>query len=151
MSNSLAQAFLSGNSRRTKWQGEVVHSVLGMAVKQGDIIEFTRVSASPTRAQALKIAVDKGDLRVNGIVVPVAAIWTHTSPERSILEVVGRKARSVDIWNSWSLDGVDSSWLASAGMMVKEQGDSYRLHCSDGIGEPTFDDLVVDIVVKRNG
>lgn len=147
---SLADSFRSGNGRKAKWDGQTVHSVLDISVNDGDQIEVNRISASSARAQAVKLGVDKGTLRVNGIVVPLAAIWTHTSPQQCVLEVVGRRARSVDIWNSWSFDGVDSSWLANAAMIVERDGDNYVLRCSDGIGDPSFDDLVVKISIRRH-
>jgi hypothetical protein len=146
---SLAAAFRSGNSRKVKWQGKVVHSLVQLHAKEGDTIEVERISSSTTRAQALKIAVDKGNLRANGVLMPEAAIWTHTSPVLATLEVVGRKVRSVDIWNSWSFDGVDSSWIGSAGMLVETNGDQHTLRCSDGLGDPTFDDLIVNVVVRH--
>jgi len=149
VSTSLAAAFRSGNGRKTKWQGDVVHSLLQLSVKDGDTIEITRLESSPSRAQALKVAADKGSLRANGVVVSPIAIWTHTSPEQVTLEVVGRKTRSVDIWNSWSFDGVDSSWLGSAGMIVESTDNVHTVRCSDGLGEPTFDDLVVKIVIRH--
>lgn len=149
MSNSLAAAFRDGNGRKTKWQSETVHSLFQLNVKDGDTIEVTRLSASNTRAQALKMAVDKGSVRANGVVVSPIAIWTHTSPERVTLQVVGRRARSIDIWNSWSFDGVDSSWLGSAGMVIESTDNKHTLRCSDGLGEPTFDDLIVEIVVRH--
>ena len=149
MSGSLAAAFRSGNGRKTKWHGQVVHSLFQLAAKDGDTIDITRITASPTRAQALKLAADKGNLRANGVVVSPIAIWTHTSPETVSIQVVGRKVRSVDIWNSWSFDGVDSSWLGSAGMLVESSGQTHALRCSDGLGEPTFDDLVVEIAVRH--
>jgi len=125
--------------------------MLQLSVKEGDVISVTRVSASSTRAQALKIAVDKGNLRANGLLMTSAAIWTHTSPETATLEVIGRKARSIDVWNSWSFDGVDSSWLGSAGMLIGSDAATHTLRCSDGLAEPTFDDLVVTISVTSNG
>ena len=149
MSASLAAAFRSGNGRKAKWHGEIVHSLLQLAVKEGDMIEVTRLEASPTRAQALKLAADKGNLRANGVVVSPIAIWTHTSPEQVSIQVVGRKVRAVDIWNGWSFDGVDSSWLGSAGMLVESSNDVHTLRCSDGLGEATFDDLIVEITVRR--
>lgn len=149
MTASLAAAFRTGNNRKVKWQGKVVFSIVQLQAKEGDTIEVERVSASTTRAQALKIAVDKGNLRANGVLVPEAAIWTHTSPELATLDIVGRKARSVDIWNSWSFDGVDSSWLGSAGMLVETDGNEHTLHCSDGLGDPTFDDLIVRVVIRH--
>lgn len=149
MTTSLAAAFRSGNGRKVKWQGRFVYSMVQLGVKDGDIVEITRLSSSQTRAQALKLAVDKGDLRANGVLVPTAAIWTHTSPETATLQVVGKRAKSVDIWNSWSFEGVDSAWLGNAGMLVESDGDQHTLRCSDGVGDPTFDDLVVRVHVRR--
>lgn len=149
MSTSLASAFRSGNGRKIKWDGQAVHSLIQLNVKQGDTIEIRRVQSSPTRAQALKVAVDKGSLRANGVSVSPIAIWTHTSPEQVTLEVVGRRTKSIDIWNSWSFDGVDSSWLGNAGILIESTGDVHTLRCSDGVGEPSFDDLVVEVVIQH--
>ncbi len=147
---SLARAFGSGGSRKIKWQGQIVHAVYQLAVKTGDVIELTRLNASTARAQALNLAVDKGTLRANGVLMETAAVWTHTSPETAPLEVVDRKARTVDIWNAWSFDGVESAWLGSAGMVVDENGDELTLRCSDGLGDATFDDLVVKVVITHH-
>ena len=35
--------------------------------------------------------------------------------------------------------------MMHAGMLVEETENKMILHCSDGRGEPTFDDLVVEI------
>lgn len=146
---SLAQAFAKGNGRRTKWQGTTISSITRLDVSTGDRIAVTRVRSSRVRAQALKIAVDRGDLRANGIAVPVVSIWSHTAPERAELTVVGRRAKSIDIWNAWSFEGVDSAWIGNAGMLVEQEGATHVLRCSDGLGEPSFDDLVVRIEVIR--
>lgn len=146
---SLATSFRSGNNRKIKWHGSPVHSMLQFGVTNGDTISVTRVRASSTRAQALKVSVDKGDLRANSILMTTAAIWTHTSPEQVSVEVVGRRVRSIDVWNSWSYDGVDSAWLGNAGIMVESKGDTHTLRCSDGLGEPNFDDLVVRLEIRR--
>lgn len=149
MSTSLASRFRAGNGRKIKWQGNAVYSMVQLGVADGDIIEIARVSASTTRAQGLKLAVDKGNLRANGVLVPTAAVWTHTSPETAALQVVGKRARSVDIWNCWSFAGVDSSWLGNAGILVERAEGYHVLRCSDGLGDPTFDDLVARITVRR--
>lgn len=148
---SLAQTFAKGNGRKIKWQGEAVHSYLRVPVTEGDRITITRVRSSTVRAQALKVAVDRGDLRANGVVVPSVALWSHTAPETATLEVIGRRARSIDLWNSWSSDGVDSSWLGNAGMQIEPTHTGQLLRCSDGLGEPTFDDLVVRVEVTSGG
>lgn len=144
---SLAQSFAKGSGRRTKWQGTTIQSVIKADVSAGDRIAVTRVRSSRVRAQALKVAVDRGDLRANGVAVPVVSIWSHTAPERVELEVVGRRAKSIDIWNAWSFEGVDSAWIGNAGMIVEHEGAGQVLRCSDGLGDPTFDDLVVRVEV----
>lgn len=151
MRKTLAQAFSSGSGRKTKWKGTTVHSFHQIAVKPGDVVEVTRINQSKTRAQALKLALDRGDLRANGILGSPIAIWTHTSPQNVSIEVVGKKARTLDVWNSWSFDGVDSSWLGSAGILVEdaEDGDGHILRCSDGLDEPQFDDLVAHVRIRN--
>lgn len=37
------------------------------------------------------------------------------------------------------------AWLGNAGMIVEHDGDTWRLRCSEGSGEPSFDDLLVEI------
>lgn len=151
MTKTLAQAFRTGSGRKVKWNGKTTHSFHQLTVKPGTVIDITRISDSSTRAQALKLAVDRGDLRANGIVAPSLAIWTHTSPVDVSIEVVGKRARTVDMWNSWSFDGVDSSWLGNAGMLIEdaEDDDGHILRCSDGLDEPNFDDLVVHVRIAR--
>jgi hypothetical protein len=62
---------------------------------------------------------------------------------------VGRRDKNLDIWNSWSYEGVDSSWLGNAGMLVESSATGYLLRCSDGLGDPAFDDLVVRVEVQH--
>ena len=110
----------------------------------------TGISAAD-RSQTIKMAVDRGELRANGVVVPTVAVWSHTAPETAELDVVGRRAKSLDIWNSWSFEGVDSSWLGNAGILVESSATGHLLRCSDGLGDPSFDDLVVRIEVQSVG
>lgn len=149
MTATLAAAFQRGNARKAKWQGTTVHSVLRIQVGEGDILRISRRTSSPSRAQALKVATDRGEVRANGIVVPVVAIWSHTAPPEVVVEVVGRRTRTVDLWNAWSFQGVDSAWLGNAGMIVESTGDSHLLRCSDGLGDVSFDDLVVHVDHER--
>lgn len=146
---TLVEAFAKSNGRKAKVNGTTVHSFHRIDVGDGDLLTILRRSASRVRAQALKVAADRADLRANGIVVPTVSIWSHTAPTTVELDVVGRRARHVDIWNSWSFEGVDSAWLGNAGMMVETEGDRTVLRCSDGLGAADFDDLVVEITHNR--
>ncbi len=150
MSDSLAVRLRSGDGRRAKVDGVTVYSYLRFAVSDGDRIEVQRVSSSPHRAQALKLAVDRGDLRANGVLTTTAAVWTHTAPETAVLTVAGKRAKSIDIWNAWSLAGVDSSWIGNAGMRVQSRSDVHMISCSDGVGPASFDDLRVRVTIIRS-
>lgn len=146
---TLAESFNRGNPRKTRFDGQTVHSYVRLPVADGTRITVTRVRSSLVRAQALKLAVDKGELKANGVVVPSVAVWSHTAPESVEIEVLGRKVRTLDIWNAWSLDGVDSSWLGNAGMLVDTSAGATLLSCSDGLGEPCFEDLVVRLEIAN--
>lgn len=141
----LARALRASSNGRTKWQGQTVYSIYDIAVKPGDSIEIERLSASPSRAQALVFAPDKGNLRGNGVLMETAAVWTHSAPSVAHLDVVGRRTRSVQFWNCWSFEGVESAWLGNAGMLIEEANGDLTVRCSDGIGRADFDDLVVSV------
>lgn len=146
---TLAEAFRRGSGHKTEWGGQTVHSLVRLPVQDRTRINLTRLATSDTRAQALKISLDRGELRANGVLAPTIAIWSHTAPDSCTIDVVGKRARSIDIWNSWSLDGVDSAWLGQAGMLLESDGPRHVLRCSDGLGEPSFTDLVVRVEIER--
>jgi hypothetical protein len=57
-----------------------------------------------------------------------------------------RQGSRITIYNGWiNESGGTDAWLMHAGMLVEETGNKMTLRCSDGRGEPTFDDLVVEI------
>ena len=142
---SLAQEFGSNNGRKVRWNGKSVHSFLRLDVGDGDKLRLTRLGTSAVRAQALKVEADRGELRANGLILPAIAYWSHTAPDEVEIEIIGKKVRSVDLWNAWSFEGVDSAWLGNAGMIVESEGNAHLLRCSDGVGEASFDDLVVRV------
>lgn len=142
---ALARLFAKGDHRKAMWDSTKIYSYLRLSINPGDTIRLTRQKSSPSRAQALKLALDKGELRANGVLMETAAVWSHSSPTEVTLEVVGRRARSIDIWNSWSLAGVESSWIGNAAMTVTSEGLSHIISCSDGVGGVDFDDLVVRV------
>lgn len=148
MSSTLASKFMRRHQVRIDVGGRSIHSVCSFAVHHRALISVQRVSSSPQRAQALKLAADRGDLRVNGINANAIALWSHTSPALTAVEVLGH-ARSIDVWNAWSFEGVDSSWLGNAGMELATTGAVHTLRCSDGVGPIDFDDLVIELTIAN--
>src|SRR5881397_2580858 len=47
--------------------------------------------------------------------------------------------------NSWDQGGILQSWLGNAAMLIEEKEGSVILRCSDGLGDPEFGDLVVEL------
>lgn len=141
----LARLFAKGDHRKVTWQSTTIYSYLRFSINHGDTLRLTRLKSSPGRAQALKLELDKGELRANGVLMETAAVWSHSSPSEVTLEVVGKRARSIDIWNAWSLGGVETSWIGNSAMTVNSEGLTHVLGCSDGVGPVNFDDLVMQL------
>jgi hypothetical protein len=111
-------------------------------------VQFEQVT--PTRTQAIRIRVHGGVIDVNGEQLENVVFWSDTAPKT--IEIAFRSTQAhlpvtVTIWNAWR-DGMGSTqaWIGNSGMLVEQNADgSTILRCSDGYGEPNFDDLVVSL------
>lgn len=144
---TLAQTWAATTNRKVRWNSLTVYSLARFEVSNGDIIKLQRIRSSTRRAQALKIGVDRGDLRANGLLAQTIGVWSHTAPEHTTIEVVGRRAKTIEVWNAWSVRGVDTSWIGNSGMIIESKGRSHRFRCSDGLGAASFDDLIVELTL----
>lgn len=143
MQLTLSEMFEQSETDAVDWRGHTVRAVIRLQVKDGTRIRVRRLGSSRDRAQALKLALNSGSLRINGLSSPTLALWSHTAPEDVEIEVTGRRAATLDVWNAWSLDGVDNAWLGNAGIIVQDHAGGQTLQCSDGTGDADFADLVV--------
>lgn len=145
---TLSELLSRSNSDTITHRGRVIRSVVHVPVQDGARVRIERKSVGSHRPQALKVGLQKGVLDVNGMRAPAVALWSHTSPD--VVEVVVRSGTptTLDVWNAWSMGGVDSSWVGNAGIVSRTTDHGQLLQCSDGIGPATFSDLVatVDIV-----
>ena len=59
----------------------------------------------------------------------------------------------IQLWNTWTIDGDEQAWTGNSGMIVEELETpdgavaQHRVWCSDGLGNPSFDDLVLVVTV----
>ena len=89
---------------------------------------------------------------VNGSESNDIVLWQDVAPVtvEVTISTHGRGRLELKLWNVWR-GGMDvtQAWLGNAAMQI--DGDptsgSFRIQCSDGDGEPSFDDLVVAIDV----
>lgn len=145
--SSFTDKFEQTRSDVIDWEGHAVRPLLRFPVRPGATVRVRRLGSSPVRAQAIKLGLDRGNLAVNGLRSPSVALWTHTAPVDVELTVDG-PAKVLDVWNAWSLDGVDNSWMGNAGIIVEEHANGYTLQCSDGVDGPDFSDLIVWVGIQ---
>ena len=129
------------------YRGRVVRALVRIPVKDGSLVKVKRESVNSPRLQALRISVNKGAVDINGHREPVISLWSHTSPEEVEFTVRGREVSVLEVWNAWSMGGVDTSWVGNSGIVTKTSAKGQQLQCSDGIGQATFSDLVATIEV----
>lgn len=104
--------------------------------------------------QGLCIKVRGESMRIQDVASPVFNIWTDTAPKRTEIKVVWKKTRttpkSLRVWNIWRRVTekweITEAWSGNSGMRVEDHDDgSWTFRCSDGVGDPDFNNLVATI------
>lgn len=80
---------------------------------------------------------------------------TLLGSRRSRIELIGsgQGEQKVQLWNSWVVADAHHSWIGNSGIVCETletppgASERLRLWCSDGLGDPQFDDLVVVVTV----
>ena len=144
---TISELLEESGSDSISYRGRVVRALVRIPVKDGSLVKVKRESVNSPRLQALKISVNKGAVDINGHREPVISLWSHTSPEEVEFTVRGREVSVLEVWNAWSMGGVDTSWVGNSGIVTKTSAKGQQLQCSDGIGQATFSDLVATIEV----
>ena len=128
-------------------RGRDVRPLLRLAVSEGTRVRVERIAARSDRRQALKLAAVNGLLEVDEATSEIISLWSDTSPVAVELTVLGAKTRRLEVWNAWDLGGLETSWLGNAGIIVEPSERYLALHCSDGLGPPSFTDLQIHLSV----
>ena len=144
---TISELLEESGSDTISYRGRVVRALVRIPVKDGSLVKVKRESVNSPRLQALKISVNKGALDINGLREPVVSLWNHTSPDEVEFSVRGKEVSVLEVWNAWSMGGVDTSWIGNSGIVTKPSAKGQLLQCSDGIGQATFSDLVATIEV----
>lgn len=144
---TISELLEESGSDTISYRGRVVRALVRIPVKDGSLVKVKRESVNSPRLQALRISVNKGAVDINGHREPVISLWSHTSPEEVEFTVRGREVSVLEVWNAWSMGGVDTSWIGNSGIVTKTSAKGQQLQCSDGIGQATFSDLVATIEV----
>lgn len=144
----LSSLFAEQQTSKIDWHGPLfsIYELPTSATRVG--VEFSH-RGSKLR-QGIRLKIRGGDLEVNGVSGPDVVLWQGASLHRVdvLVRWTEHGARSLRVWNCWEVNGVMHAWLGNAGMRVERvPGGVVVLRCSDGLGDPDFEDLVVELAV----
>jgi len=146
---NLAALFADQRASQIDWDGPLFSLYEVPTGVEHLTIEFSSVGSE--LRQGVRLKARGARLTIDDVEDTDFVLWQDTSPRHVEVDLrwSARGARSLRIWNTWVRDGVAHAWLGNAGMRVDDEGQGrYLLRCSDGAGEPTFDDLVVAVTAR---
>ena len=154
---TLADRFRTQRTDRIRVDGVEIVSMTEVHIAKGSVLEVLIEDSRPDVDQSLRIHSKSGD---------VSIIVAHFPPSDSVLvlaetypafeiefEEMEGDTGTLQIWNSWILGDGEHAWIGNSGIVVEPlpvpEGASQRLRlwCSDGLGDPDFDDLVLLLTV----
>lgn len=144
----LSRLFAEQQASQIDWHG-AVFGLYELPPETGNLTLRMQARARSPR-QGVRLKVRGGQLEANGVLATDLVLWEDASPDEFDVRVHWnpRGARTLRIWNCWEVNGVTHAWLGNAGMRVEATPPGLVvLRCSDGHGEPSFDDLVVHLRV----
>ncbi len=147
MNKTLSQLLAEARGAPIRFGDVEVRAIYEIDIRANSMMQVSFVHSTSAAPQALRVKAEGATLTVNAVTVKEAIYWTDTAPKDFDVSVVlTRTIGKLKMWNEWrSPGGLQNAWIGNAGMVVVDSGSELLLKCADGIGEPTFDDLIVQI------
>jgi hypothetical protein len=147
----LSDRFAEEQSNVIEWCGIPIHGLYEFeSIPRSITLEY--ISAKEQPVQGIQLRMRGGTMTVNDTDSGDIVLWNDTAPARVEIEIRTKpKGRtSLKLWNVWrGGQGVTQAWLGNAAIRVQDEPSGRTvLHCSDGQGEPDFDDLVVAVTAQ---
>lgn len=140
----LADLFMRHQSRSVIWRGTCVHGLFEVDIKSNRLVVCrSRSKADPVQGIAIDLS-REGE--ICGHRGKEFVLWSDTISSLVEVNMTSTEATKLKVWNVWKGPyGVTQAWIGNAGMLVEERDNGAKLRCSDGLGDPTFSDLVVTL------
>ncbi len=156
-SQTLADRFRTQRTDRIRVDGNEVLSVVDLVLAPTSAVEFAVQSQRNDIEQLFSVRSRTRDLQPVGEEFdpsPVELIQVRAKNATTI-ELVGSDSSDsvLQLWNGWRVDATDHSWTGNSGIIVEDltppEGANlrFRMWCSDGLGDPSFDDLVLVVTI----
>ena len=151
---TLAERFRVQRTDRIRVDGDEVLSLLELEVRDPAGFEVLIESTRHDVGQRLVARSAGRVMRVDGHDKWFEQIELDAGYASSIdFEMRPVAPATLQIWNSWSIDGVEHAWTGNAGLIVEEleapptARRRLRLWCSDGLGDADFSDLIAVVTI----
>lgn len=148
----LSTTFAEQQSNVIEWNSMTLYGLYEFdSVPDQVRLEF--LSSKPLPVQGVQLRIRGGVLEIDGVEATDFVLWTDSAPSSVAVAVrpTGRGKPTLKLWNIWRGGlGVTQAWLGNAAIQVEGSADPARvvLRCSDGEGEPDFDDLVMGVTAE---
>jgi hypothetical protein len=149
---SLAQRFQEARAPKIEVDGREIYGLYEIDVSSGETaLSLDFVAIKKSTIQGINIKAVNCDVEINNQILTDFVIWADHSPNHIPLNVrVGKSGKAtLKVWNVWKYDDVVHAWIGNAGMLVKKNDRHIAFHCSDGMGDPNFEDLVFTIEIGK--
>jgi hypothetical protein len=150
---SLMDEFIENKGRPITHQGRELFWTYLFPVTQGDVVRLRFCDFKREPQQGIVIDCDHCVAKVEHSQAKKFQLWTNTAPEVVIIHVIKAEPDAqFAIFNVWrgNESGPMLYRLNDASMIVqRESEETTVLHCSDGVGAATFDDLKVELTHSR--
>lgn len=165
---TLADRFRTQRTDRIRVDGVEVLSLVEIEVAPEELVEVLVETARTDIAQAINIRSSLGGLIAlsdpnpsrddfdddEGLGFELVTVQASQVP-RVELTSSETTSHSLQLWNSWIMGDSHHSWTGNSGIVAEKldvppgASTRVRLWCSDGLGDPQFDDLVVVVTVGK--
>ena len=156
-SRTLADRFRTQRTDRIRVDGIEIVSMAEIELPANSVLEVLVEDSRPDIEQSLRILSSGGDITIaNADFEPAESILVlgETYPAFEIIFADPDSAGGrLQLWNSWILGDGEHSWIGNSGIIVEPlpvpvgASNRLRLWCSDGLGDPDFDDLVLLLTI----
>jgi hypothetical protein len=140
------------------YDGLVLHRRFTLGVAEGEVVGIRFLSFTTDYIQGLRVSAHNCQVSVERFTGTELVLWTDTAPERVKLVIVrarnGAALSLINVWKDRRHQTMLYALTSSAINVGRSETDAVVLRCSDGSGEPEFDDLVVQVTreaVSRPG
>lgn len=156
MEKTLAQLLSDAKGGPIDYKGKSVEMSCKIPVTKAQEIKIELLHFKENYQQGFEVSIDqrKGHIEVNGEKLTNPVFWTNTAPRTFSFRCFPKKTEGImNVWNVWKnveyKENIDA-WVGSAGLYVERIDDeSIILHCSNGIGDISFEDLVFKMKIIK--